>query len=94
MPGRVQVSLVVPARNEEACLGACLESLIGQSGISFKIIVVDDGSSDRTAEIAASFAQVRVVHPQALPPGHSVVTIFRSASPAANASSGIFRSVE
>ena len=49
------VSVVVPARNEEASLGACLESLVAQSGIDFEIIVVDDGSTDRTAEIARSF---------------------------------------
>src|SRR5713101_3112797 len=52
-----QVSIIVPARNEEACLGACLESLVAQTGIGFEIIVVDDDSTDRTAEIAHSFAQ-------------------------------------
>ena len=49
------VSVIVPARNEEASLGACLESLVAQSGIDFEIIVVDDGSTDRTAEIARSY---------------------------------------
>ena len=51
-----QVSIIVPARNEEACLAACLESLVPQTGIPFEIIVVDDDSTDRTAEIAKSFA--------------------------------------
>lgn len=55
------VSVIVPARNEEACLGSCLESLVAQSGIDFEIIVVDDASTDRTAEIARSF--VRCMHP-------------------------------
>ena len=49
------VSVIVPARNEEACLARCLESLVGQTGIDFEIIVVDDASTDRTAEIARSF---------------------------------------
>jgi hypothetical protein len=49
------VSVIVPARNEEACLGSCLESLVSQTEIDFEIIVVDDQSSDRTAEIARSF---------------------------------------
>ncbi len=49
------VSVIVPARNEEACLGRCLESLVTQQGIPFEIIVVDDGSTDRTEEIARSF---------------------------------------
>jgi glycosyltransferase involved in cell wall biosynthesis len=65
------VSVIVPARNEEACLGACLESLVAQSGVTFEIIVVDDGSSDRTREIAQSFAGVRVVDPDPLPEGWS-----------------------
>jgi glycosyltransferase involved in cell wall biosynthesis len=63
------VSVIVPARNEEACLGACLESLVAQSGVSFEIIVVDDGSSDRTREIAQSFPSLRVVPAGPLPEG-------------------------
>src|SRR6185312_10332371 len=50
------VSVIVPARNEEACLAACLESLIAQTGINYEIIIVDDASTDRTAEIARGFA--------------------------------------
>jgi glycosyltransferase involved in cell wall biosynthesis len=50
------VSIIVPARNEEATLAACLESLVAQTGIPYEIIVVDDDSTDRTAEIARSFA--------------------------------------
>ncbi len=55
------MSVIVPARNEEACLGACLESLAGQTGVSSEVILVDDASTDRTREIAQSFAAVRVV---------------------------------
>src|SRR5580658_8084896 len=65
----LDVSVIVPARNEEACLGACLQSLASQAGVSFEIIVVDDGSTDRTAEIARSFHGVRVVNPGPLLPG-------------------------
>ena len=54
------VSVIVPARNEEACLGLCVESLIAQTGINFEIIVVDDASTDRTAEIARSFSNAHV----------------------------------
>lgn len=49
------VSVIVPARNEEACLGRCLQSLVSQQGIGFEIIVIDDASTDRTGEIARSF---------------------------------------
>ena len=55
------MSVIVPARNEEASLGACLQSLAAQGGVSFEIIVVDDASTDRTREIAQSFPSVRIV---------------------------------
>src|SRR6266567_6670515 len=61
------VSLIVPARNEEACLGACLGSLVAQTGITFEIIVVDDDSTDRTAEIARSFPGIHVISAGPLP---------------------------
>jgi cellulose synthase/poly-beta-1,6-N-acetylglucosamine synthase-like glycosyltransferase len=62
----VSVSVIVPARNEEACIAACLTSLIvqgdnAQEGISKEIILVDDGSTDRTRELAAGFPGVRVL---------------------------------
>ena len=65
------VSVIVPARDEEACLGSCLQSLVGQTGIRFEIIVVDDGSTDRTREIAESFPGVRVISPGPLRHGWS-----------------------
>ena len=63
------VSVIVPARNEEACLALCLESLVGQEGIDFEVIVVDDASTDRTAEIARSFAVVATTELRAAKPG-------------------------
>jgi glycosyltransferase involved in cell wall biosynthesis len=63
------VSVIVPARNEEACLGACLESLAAQTGVDFEIIVVNDASTDHTREIAQSFPLVRVVDADPLPSG-------------------------
>ncbi|MGC2323107.1 MAG: glycosyltransferase, partial [Terriglobales bacterium] len=68
---RSEVSVIVPARNEEACLAACLESLAGQQNVSFEIIVVDDGSTDRTAAIARSFAGVKLIEARPLPEGWS-----------------------
>jgi Glycosyl transferase family 2 len=67
--GRSLVSIIVPARNEEASLGACLESLLAQTGVSFDVIAVDDASTDRTREIAQSFSGVRVVDAGPLPSG-------------------------
>jgi glycosyltransferase involved in cell wall biosynthesis len=62
-----EVSIIIPARNEAASLGACLKSLTAQTGVAFEIIVVDDDSADRTREIAQSFAGVRVIVPEPLP---------------------------
>jgi glycosyltransferase involved in cell wall biosynthesis len=67
--GLPTVSVIVPARNEEACLRACLDSLVAQTGVSFEIIVVDDGSTDHTKEIALSFPVVTVVPADPLPEG-------------------------
>jgi glycosyltransferase involved in cell wall biosynthesis len=63
-------------RNEEACLGACLQSLIAQcdaslSSAEYEIVVVDDHSTDRTREIADSFAArgVRLINAGPIPTG-------------------------
>jgi glycosyltransferase involved in cell wall biosynthesis len=63
------VSVIIPARNEEASLAACLESLVAQTEAGFEIIVVDDHSTDRTREIAACFGGVRVLDAGPLPDG-------------------------
>lgn len=65
------VSVIVPARNEEASLGACLQSLVTQQNVSFEVIVVDDASSDQTRAIAGQFAEVEIVDAPPLPPGHT-----------------------
>lgn len=62
-----KVSIIVPARNEEASLADCLQSLVTQTGIAYEIIVVDDHSTDRTREIASSFPGVRVIEAGPLP---------------------------
>jgi GT2 family glycosyltransferase len=52
-----KVSVIIPARNEEANIGRCLRSILAQQGIAFQVIVVDDHSTDHTAEIARQLAQ-------------------------------------
>jgi len=64
---RPQVSVIIPARNEEASLANCIESLVTQTGVEYEIIVVNDHSSDRTREIAASFSGVQVIDAAPLP---------------------------
>jgi glycosyltransferase involved in cell wall biosynthesis len=50
----IDISVVVPAFNEEAAIRACLDSLLAQTADALEIIVVDDGSTDRTVERSRS----------------------------------------
>lgn len=50
-----RVSVIVPAYNEERWLGAALAALVRQTHRDYEVIVVDDGSTDATAEIAERF---------------------------------------
>lgn len=52
-----KVSIIMPAYNEEAVIDEALESLIGLHHARLQIIVVDDGSSDQTAERASAVAR-------------------------------------
>ena len=63
-----QLSIIIPARNEEQNLPTLLRSLAAQSIRPREIIVVDDASNDRTAEIAQQKG-ARVISSQPLPDG-------------------------
>ncbi len=69
------LSVIVPARNEESCIEACLRSLATQSdiglglGLDLEILLVDDCSTDRTRAIAEAVAGVTVMEPAPLRPG-------------------------
>ncbi|MCS6768596.1 MAG: glycosyltransferase family 2 protein [Candidatus Nitrosocaldus sp.] len=51
-----RVDIIVPARNEERFIARCLDSLLNQRYSNFRIIAVDDSSSDATARIMEEFA--------------------------------------
>jgi GT2 family glycosyltransferase len=72
--GLPRVVVIVPARNEAAKVGACLESLIAQDYAGLRIVAVDDRSNDGTGEImrglaAASGGRMEVVRVEELPAG-------------------------
>lgn len=60
------LSIIVPAFNIESYISRCLESLINQNYKNIEIIVVDDGSKDKTGEIIDSYVQkdsrIKVIH--------------------------------
>jgi chlorobactene glucosyltransferase len=64
-----QVSVIVPARNEERYIARCLDSLLGQDYPSFEIIAINDSSTDRTSDIMKTYAtkDSRVIHIDASP---------------------------
>ena len=62
MPNQLDISLIIPAYNEEGYIGPCLDSVLMHAPGKFKeIIVVDNASTDGTAAEAASRAGVRVI---------------------------------
>lgn len=67
------VSLLIPARDEEQSIRACLEAARASVGISLEIVVLDDQSSDATADIVRELAKVdsriRLETSEALPEG-------------------------
>jgi hypothetical protein len=67
------VAVLIPARNEERNIAACVESVLASRGVELEVLVLDDGSSDSTAEIvneiAARDARVRLLQAPTLPAG-------------------------
>jgi chlorobactene glucosyltransferase len=68
-----KVSVIIPARDEEANISNCIQSLLVQDHRNIEIIVVDDNSSDQTAAIVSNFCKldkrVRLVKISELPTG-------------------------
>ncbi len=67
------VSILIPARNEETNLAACLDAALAQGEIVREVLVYDDHSTDNTLavinEYAKRDARVRLIRPEALPAG-------------------------
>lgn len=70
---RPSVSVLIPARNEEANIGEACAAILANVGVEIELIVLDDASTDRTPAILASIAdpRLRVAGAPPLPPGWS-----------------------
>lgn len=68
-----RVSVIIPARNEEANIERAVRSVASQTGVSLEVIVVDDQSDDRTREILeglkTEIPSLRVLRTDSLPEG-------------------------
>ena len=68
-----RVSVLIPARNEESNIGACIEGFLTQQYDNFEIRVLDDQSTDRTGAVIKQFSQrhskVQAIRGEALPSG-------------------------
>lgn len=64
----VRASVIIPVFNEEKVIKDCLESLMKQSYKNMELIVVDDGSIDKSVEIARRF-NIKFFHQSHLGPG-------------------------
>lgn len=62
----MSISIIVPVYNTEKYLSACLDSILTQSFTDFELLLVDDGSTDKSGEICDEYAQkdsrIRVFH--------------------------------
>lgn len=68
-----RLSVIVPARNEERSIGACVGAILAQGYPNLEVIVVDDASEDATARVVRQWAErdprCRLVRSRALEPG-------------------------
>ena len=84
MPAQRTVSIIVPAYNEEAFIGALLEKLLRVDtqavGFNKEIVVVNDGSTDRTAEIIRGIPGVHLVNQENCGKGAAVQRGVREAT--------------
>ena len=51
------VTVVIPARNEEASIGSCLDSVLAQDWTELQVLVIDGDSDDATAAVVSSYAE-------------------------------------
>lgn len=63
---RIEISVIVPVYNTEAYLHKCIDSILNQSFTNFELLLIDDGSTDKSGQICDEYAKkdfrVKVFH--------------------------------
>ena len=63
---QIMISIIIPVYNTEKYIGKCIESILRQTNSNYEIILVDDGSIDKSGEICDKFANIfkniKVIH--------------------------------
>lgn len=80
----LKYSIIIPARNEEKYIGQTLRSIVEQTYLPFEVIIVDDNSNDKTAEIVKDFIEkfpfIKLIHSGNLEnkhePGSKIIEAF------------------
>lgn len=61
-----KIDVIIPVYNVEKYLGKCIDSIVGQTFRDFQLLLVDDGSTDKSGEICDRYAErygfIRVIH--------------------------------
>ena len=78
---RPTASVVLPVFNGEACIGRAARSVLGQTISDLELIVVDDGSTDRTNEVVSRYSEPRL----------EFIRLEKNSGPAAARNAGVSR---
>jgi len=61
-----EISIIIPIYNSEQYLSQCIESILSQTYINFELILIDDGSSDRSPDICDAYTRkdnrIKIIH--------------------------------
>ncbi len=74
------LSIIIPAYNEDRVIGQTIEAILALNLASFELLVVDDGSTDHTREVAQTAGARVISHPYNIGNGASVKTGIRGSN--------------